>query len=81
MSQNKPLVSASDIGSWTYCNRAWWLAKVQNAPHQNPERLQWGEEVHLAHGQQVIRANRLHKIALYLIIIGSILTLLFFMTR
>ena len=36
MAKDRSLVRASDIGAWAFCNRAWWLAKVQHAEHENP---------------------------------------------
>jgi len=81
MSRSKSLVSASDIGAWTYCNRSWWLAKVQNAPHQNPERLQQGDDVHMAHGQQVIWAGRLQRFGLYLALASILLAVLWFIIQ
>lgn len=53
MAKDRSLVRASDLGSWTYCNRAWWLAQVQGAAHQDPEALAQGTAAHRAHGQSV----------------------------
>ena len=73
MSNKKTFVRASDIGSWNYCKRAWWLARVQGVPHQRPQVLQRGEEVHKSHGRQLVRAHRLRQAGLYLIVIAVIL--------
>lgn len=56
--EKRTLVRASDIGLWAYCERAWWLARVTNAPHRYPKRLTHGTAVHEAHGQTVARAHR-----------------------
>ena len=73
MSNKKPFIRASDIGSWNYCNRAWWLATVQGIPHQRPQVLQRGEQVHQSHGHQMVRAHRLRQAGLYLIVIAIML--------
>lgn len=58
MAKGRSLVRASDLGSWDYCRRAWWLAAVKGAPHRRPERLQQGNRAHRQHGQTVIAAAR-----------------------
>ncbi|MEZ4870232.1 MAG: hypothetical protein R3C14_53375 [Caldilineaceae bacterium] len=68
-----PLVRASDIGLWAFCGRAWWLARVQGAPHRRPERLARGEQAHAAHGRQVGRADRTAALGRLLIAGGLIL--------
>jgi len=53
MAKDRSLVRASDLGSWSYCNRAWWLAQVQGAEHENPDGLAQGDAAHRAHGHTV----------------------------
>lgn len=76
MPKDRSLVRASDIGAWAFCNRAWWLAHVQNAPHERPDQLQRGQDAHLAHGQAVLQANRLQQWGRYLILAGIALGLI-----
>lgn len=61
MSKDRSLVRASDIGAWTFCQRAWWLAQVQKVAHQNPAVLLRGETAHQTHGRQVQRAHHLRR--------------------
>ena len=63
MRRDPELVRASDIGLWAYCHRAWWLARVQQATHQAPERLAYGVELHAEHGAHLRRAQRLQRVA------------------
>lgn len=58
MKRERTLVRASDIGLWSYCRRSWWLARVQGATHQYPERLAHGTAVHQHHGRTVMQAER-----------------------
>ena len=73
MGKDRSLVRASDIGSWTFCNRAWWLANIKDVPHRNPAALHRGNEVHQAHGRQVARAYRLNRLGTGLIAISLLL--------
>jgi hypothetical protein len=76
MAKDRSLVSASDIGAWAFCQRAWWLAHVKNIPHQNPRVLQKGEATHVAHGRAVVRAYRLRNAGLVLLVVGLILAII-----
>ncbi|MCB0061387.1 MAG: hypothetical protein KDE19_04710, partial [Caldilineaceae bacterium] len=58
MSRKQSLVRASDIGLWSYCHRAWWLARVRQVPHRYPKRLTHGQAVHEAHGRTLAQAHR-----------------------
>ena len=73
MPKDRSYVRASDIGAWSFCNRAWWLARVQNAPHERPQQLDGGEQSHADHGRLMSRAQRLRRIGLTLLAGGLIL--------
>ena len=67
MREDRSLVRASDIGLWANCHRAWWLAKVKGAEHQNPALLAAGVTAHAAHGAQVQAAGTARRLGLILI--------------
>ena len=73
MKRDRSYVRASDIGQWNFCNRAWWLAQVQKAAHERPEKLDWGEQAHAAHGRLTARAQWLRKCGISLLAGGLIL--------
>lgn len=75
MSNDRTLVRASELGLWAFCHRAWWLAQVKGAVHQNPERLHDGIEAHAKHGVQTRRARRMQLIGLWLLL-GALVLLL-----
>lgn len=77
MTEDRSLVRASDIGLWTYCHRAWWLAKVKGAPHRNPAILEHGVAAHAAHGQQVASARLAWRVGLFLIGAAALLAIVF----
>ena len=73
MPKDRSYVRASDIGAWSFCQRAWWLAQVQKTPHERPQQLDWGDRSHATHGRLTSRAQRLRKSGLALLAGGLIL--------
>jgi hypothetical protein len=73
MPKDRTFVRASEIGMWSFCQRAWWLAQVKGAQHRNPERLQHGQAVHQAHGRSVLRADWLTRVGLTIIVLAFLL--------
>lgn len=73
MREDRSLVRASDIGLWAQCHRAWWLAKIKNAPHRDPALLASGVTAHTAHGAQVQHAVRLRRWGMALVAAALIL--------
>jgi len=72
MSKDRTLVRASDIGLWAYCQRAWWLAQVQGAAHENPQILTRGADAHAAHGARTLRARQLQRIGMWLFLLATL---------
>ena len=73
MPKDRSYVRASDIGAWSFCERAWWLGRVQKTPHERPQKLDWGEQSHDAHGRLTARALWLRKSGIALVAGGLIL--------
>lgn len=71
--KDRSLVRAADLSAWAYCNRAWWLANVQGAPHRHPQQLERGSAAHRAHGTGVRRATLLQRAGLGLIALAALL--------
>ena len=78
MRRDRTLVRASDIGLYAFCTRAWWLARVQDAVHDDPARLAQGTATHAAHGAQVRRVEQARRAAILLIAVGELLLLAVF---
>lgn len=57
MATRRSLVRASDLGLWSYCHRAWWLARVKGVAHRKPAVLAAGTAYHEAHGHAAARAQ------------------------
>jgi hypothetical protein len=46
-------ISASEIGTFIYCQRAWWY-RQRGLPSAFPQRLELGSEQHQRHGRAVL---------------------------
>lgn len=74
------IVRASEIGSFIYCARAWWLHRVKGYQPDNVTDLERGDAVHLAHGRTIASSYRWQRWA-YVLIGTSVLTGLFVILR
>jgi hypothetical protein len=81
MREDRSLVRASDLALWANCHRAWWLAKIKNAPHRNPGLLKAGVSAHAVHGAQVQRAASLRRWGLVIVAIALLLVGLLLLIR
>lgn len=63
---------ASELGSYVYCQRAWWYQQQGLAP-QNLAELSGGTQLHRTHGKQVLIAGLLKGIAWLLLLAGLVL--------
>jgi hypothetical protein len=48
-----PLIRASELAQYSFCQRAWWLGTVKGIPSQNQASLTRGVAAHNRHHQQV----------------------------
>ena len=46
-------ITASQVGQYAYCARAWWLGSVEGYPSENVASLADGRQAHSRHGWQV----------------------------
>ncbi len=67
MSPRGKRVTASQVGQYTYCARAWWLAVVEKREPTDLAILDAGIEAHERHGWQVSLARKSKKLALVLL--------------
>jgi len=47
------LIRASEIGTYVYCHRAWWLRTILEIEPADRERLDQGIAAHRQHGTRV----------------------------
>lgn len=65
MANSKSTISASEIGSFLYCQRSWGYQR-QGIQSANIEQLAQGSRFHQTHGRQFQRANRIRLLAILL---------------
>jgi len=75
MDRPDEIISASEIGQWTYCNRAWYLSRAGER-NQNTALMARGEAQHQRHSRTVARSQSLRWLALTLIALSILLFLL-----
>lgn len=73
-------IKASEIGSFLYCQRAWWYNK-QGISSENIAELAAGTEIHYKHGRAVMAAGCLRSLAGILFIGGIVLVVLHFASQ
>ena len=66
------VIRSSDIGTYLYCNRAWWYRR-QGVESVNQAELAAGTELHIRHGRQVLAATISRVIGLILLMIALVL--------
>ena len=70
-----PVIRASDIGTFLYCNRAWWYLR-QGIKPENQAALTSGIQFHRLHGRGVLAAY-LTRIAGYVLFIIAVALLIY----
>jgi hypothetical protein len=65
-------IRASEIGSYLYCQRAWWYGRQGYDP-ENQESLAGGRALHERHGQKVMVAGCLNILAYGFLLLAIVL--------
>jgi len=63
----RKVIRASELGTFTYCQRAWWYQQ-QGAPNDNYAALSAGSAYHQAHGKKVFGGKLLRLLGWLLLI-------------
>lgn len=66
------IIRASEIGSYLYCQRAWWYQR-QGYGSENLAELEGGIELHERHGRVVLTSNCLRVLAYGLLLLAMVL--------
>jgi CRISPR/Cas system-associated exonuclease Cas4 (RecB family) len=72
------IIRASEIGSYLYCQRAWWY-QVHGYQPENTIELARGKEIHAQHSRGVRLSQGLALIALFLILAAIVMAALWFL--
>jgi hypothetical protein len=68
-----PIIRASEIGQYVFCQRAWWLGTVQGYRPVNEAALAAGSQAHLRHGRGVAALQRWRRVGYFLLVVGALL--------
>jgi CRISPR/Cas system-associated exonuclease Cas4 (RecB family) len=71
-----PLINASELGEFAYCERAWWLRHARQLSPVPTERLASGRAAHQKHFDAVQSATRWRWLAVGLVAVALLLLLL-----
>ncbi len=66
------IIRASEIGSYLYCQRAWWYQR-QGYESENLAELEGGIELHERHGRVLLTSNCLRVLAYGLLLLAMVL--------
>ncbi|HSM70504.1 MAG TPA: hypothetical protein VK851_03090 [Anaerolineales bacterium] len=66
------VIRSSDIGTYLYCNRAWWYQR-EGVESANVTELAAGTELHAKHGRQVLASSITRMIGLILLMAAIVL--------
>ncbi|MEI2692474.1 MAG: hypothetical protein V9H69_23250 [Anaerolineae bacterium] len=69
---NEPVIRASELGDYVYCERAWWLRRVQGVATRNTAALQAGQRAHDRHGRAVAAVQTQRRLALLLLALAAL---------
>lgn len=72
MHRRDDIIRASEIAQYTYCARAWWLARVMGYRSANLEAMREGSARHDAHGRAVRGYQRLRLLATALLVLAAV---------
>ena len=81
MSQQDPIVRASEIGQYAYCARAWWFARVKGYRSAHVAAMRQGTARHGVHGRAVEGYHLLRRLAVALIVLAGLLLLAWLLVR
>ncbi len=66
-------IRASEIQSFSYCARSWWLQHSLGLEPEDYGQLVGGAEQHQVHGRRVVRSAGLRQVGLLLMLIALLL--------
>lgn len=74
----REIISASEVGSYIYCNRAWWYKRIDGRESRNITEMQLGTRQHGRHAWIVKGVGQLEKFAYLLIALALFLIIIYF---
>jgi len=72
-------IRASEIGTYLYCQRAWWYQK-RGEPSENLAEMAAGSELHYQHGRATLSIGCLRILA-YLFLLAAIVLVVYYFAQ
>jgi hypothetical protein len=72
------ILRASEIGTYLYCQRAWWYQK-RGEKSENQAELSSGSELHYRHGREAFASGCL-RTAAYILMLAAVVLLAAYLT-
>lgn len=69
---------ASEIGTYLFCQRAWWYAST-GVESENQTEMALGSEIHTHHGRQVLSVGCLQVLGIVFLLLALALSIAFWM--
>ena len=66
------IIRASEVGTFSYCARAWWLGPVQGRRPDDERLLQAGQAAHEHHWRRVLLSTTLMRLAYLLLLLAGV---------
>jgi hypothetical protein len=70
-------IRASEIGTYLYCQRAWWYQKSGQSSSNTVEMVA-GNDLHHKHGRAALRIGCLRLLAYFLLLLGLVILVVHF---
>jgi CRISPR/Cas system-associated exonuclease Cas4 (RecB family) len=70
-------IRASEIGTYLFCQRAWWYMKT-GAQAENQAEMAAGSELHFRHGRKALELSCLRSLAFILLLVALVVVAIYF---
>lgn len=65
-------IRASEVQSFAYCARSWWLRYILQLEPEDHGQWAAGTERHRSHGRRILRSEGLRRTAIVLLVLGLV---------
>jgi hypothetical protein len=72
VSQQDPIIRASEISQYAFCARSWWLQRVRGYRSSNLSAMEQGAARHRTHGRSVEGYHLLRRLAVALLVLAGV---------
>ncbi len=79
--EHTEIIRASDIGTYMFCNRAWWLKRAEEYESTNVAEMVRGTRRHESHSRTVKGATFLQRLGYGLIALALLLIVVYFLLQ